>query len=58
MHMQTTGNVLVTINAKSKEEALEIARKLKNFKLDEKYGPIDLGGGKYVVRGVSTGPVK
>lgn len=57
---QTTGNVLVTIKAASKEAALEYARKLKNFVLDEAYGAIEMGNGEYLVRGrvVGNGPVQ
>ena len=46
-----SGSVLVTIKAASQQEALERARKLKNFQLDEKFGAIDLHNGEYVVRG-------
>jgi hypothetical protein len=53
--MSQTQNVLVTIKAPSKEEAMKFARTIKNFAVDEQYGAIDLGNGTFVVRGVLTG---
>lgn len=52
---QTTGRVMVTIKAASKQAAIDYARKLKNFELDETADPVDMHNGTYVVFGRVTG---
>ncbi|HEY9784331.1 MAG TPA: hypothetical protein V6D17_02945 [Candidatus Obscuribacterales bacterium] len=53
----TRRNVLLTIRASSAEEALKIARRLRNFELDESYTPISFEDGEWVVSGVATGNI-
>ncbi len=52
-----TGSVLVQVRAASAKEAMEFGRKLKNFKLDESYGPIEMGSGTWLIKGTASGEV-
>ena len=52
-----TGDVLVTINASSADDALAIARNLPGFTLDEFYGALELSDGQYLVTGNAGVPI-
>jgi nitrate reductase NapAB chaperone NapD len=54
---EPTGKVIVLIVANSQEEALDQARKMKNFQIDEEYGAVSIVDGEYYVRGIVTGPI-
>jgi hypothetical protein len=52
---QVSRRVMITIKAKTAKEALDHARTIANFELDESAGAISLGNGEFVVFGKWTG---
>jgi hypothetical protein len=50
--------VLVELSVRSPEDAIEVAYEIANFEVDERYEPVHMAIGTYVVSGIATGEIK